>query len=109
MGKIVFVGLFEVVALDGRTIPAPIEWAMFLSEGAKEAIEEEKADSEVVVIAAVVVQGTVMNIVQPAGVVEPGAQTGRTLHPESLKVHAVVQVAEHEEWPCQQSGQRQQL
>ena len=49
----------------------PVEWAMAFGEGAECAIEEVKADSEIFVHAAVVIDGAVMDVVKATGGAEP--------------------------------------
>lgn len=71
---------------------------------AEDAIKKEEGDAEVLVHEAIVVESPVMDVVSFASQDEPSLQTRSALHPEVVDVHAVVEVADHEEAPGERSG-----
>ena len=89
----------EAVAPAGGFEPRAIEGAVTAKNGAKEAVEEKKADAEVGVHAAIVVDRVMVNVVEAASVQEPRPEKRVAGHPEIGEMHAVVQVAEHESRP----------
>ena len=78
-------------------------------DGAEQPVEQEESDAEIADHAAVVVQGMMMNVVQPAGGKKPATKEGISRHPKIAEVHAVVQIAEGNDWPDNQSGERDAL
>ena len=101
--------LFQSVTLDGGAVSRPIEWPVAFCHGPEETVKEIEADAEVRVHEAFAVHAAMMNIVQPSGPEEPRAQQGNPSHPEVFDVHAVVQIAEHQDGPAQQSAQSGRL
>ena len=59
--------------------------------------------------AAIVADGAMMNVVQASRVAKPVLQQRRIRHPEFDQVHAVMQIAEHEQRPKQQRTEKQHL
>ncbi len=68
-------------------------------DSAEQPVEQEESDAEIADHAAVVVQGMMMNVVQPAGGKKPATKEGISRHPKIAEVHAVVQIAEGNDWP----------
>ena len=80
---------------------------MALGHGPKEAVEKVEADAKVGIHKAVAVQAFVMNVVQPARFQKPSPQARNFGHPEILDVHAVVQIAEHQDRPAEERTKRE--
>src|SRR5690348_6241532 len=70
-------------SVEGRPLRGP---------GSEEAIKEKEGDAEVLVHKSLVVQSPVMDVVGLAGRGEPALQPGIALHPETIDVHAVMQI-----------------
>lgn len=77
--------------------------------GAEEPVEEGKTDAEVLVHEPLVVQHSVMDIVEIARPAEPGLHNRHALHPETFDMHAVVQIAEDPEAPAENDPEEQNL
>jgi hypothetical protein len=101
--------VLQAVAPDSGLVAAPIEGAMTPGDRSEEAVEKVEADAKVGVHEAFAVQAFVVNIVKTARVQKPSAQDGDSGHPEVLDVHAVVQIAEHQDGPAEERGERNQL
>src|SRR5215469_2582844 len=96
--------LLQPCASDRRAIGMPIERTMAPRKGAKDPIKEVETDPKVLVHPSSLIDGVVMNVVEPPGRTEPCAHQGDAFHPEILNVHAVMQVAEHESRPSHERG-----
>src|SRR5262249_25345614 len=77
-------------------IAAPVKRAMAAGECSKEPVIEVKSNAKVFVHSAAYVYRPMMDVVQSPRRAEPGVQEWRAFHPETLNVHAVVKIAEHE-------------
>src|SRR6267142_2740187 len=102
-------GFVQAVPLCRCLIAAPIEGAMTLRHGSEEAVEKVEADAEVGIHEAVAVQAFVMNVVQLARFQKPSPQARNSGHPIVLDVHAVVQIAEHQNGPAEEREKREHL
>jgi len=102
-GEQAAVAFDETVTVAGGFESSAIEAAVAAKNGAKEAVEEEKTDAEVGVHAAMVVDGVMVNVVEAAGLQKPRAEKRVAGHPEIAEVHTVVEVAEHESRPKDES------
>ena len=86
-----------------------IKRGLHWGHGAEQPIEERKTDAEVLVHESLVVEDTVMDIVEISCPAEPDPNEGYALHPKTRNMHAVVQVAEDPETPSKGSRKEHDL
>src|SRR5690349_320335 len=101
--------LSQPIAIAGRCESSPVEGAVAARDRAEGSIKPEKTDSKVGIHVARIVYGMMMDIVEPAGPREPRTKQRMTSHPKISQMHAVVQIAEHENGPGHQRNDRDNL
>lgn len=79
------------------------------SHGAEQPVEESEADAKVLVHESLIVQDSVMNVMEIARPAEPVSEDGRAFHPKTLDVHAVVEIAEDPKAPGQDNPEKKRL